>query len=456
MFVPQLPILMHVPDGYLSPLTCGALYAVAIPFWLIASNQVRRVIGGRTVPLLAIFAAFTFAIMMFNVPVPGGTTAHGVGGTLVAIVLGPWAAVISTSVALIIQALFFGDGGITAIGANCFNMGVVLPMSGYFVYRIIAGNGDMLSQRRVIAAAIGSYVGITIAALLVGLELGLQPHIASTNGVPDYSPYDFSAAIPSMLLAHIVGASFVEAAITALAIAYLQKSFPEILLRRQSKTADIEARASSVNPWVPALGFLAVSTVVVFIAGMIKGDGAIDQWAGLDWTTVNWGDAGQTVLVSAIVSAVAIPVLYFALRRANSGVRVAAMLFVALMIWVPIGLIAPGGAFGEDESATEAEVQAALDARAQGDTSLFDALPDVNQQCSCVPNNIANVGYSGNTLLAGYEPPWVSDSDPAWKQNVGYQIAGFSGIGFVAIFGLMLFGVARTLMPTAPPDWRTA
>src|SRR4029078_12976692 len=100
------------------------------PFWAIAANRVRRIISGRTAPLLSIFAAFTFALMMFNVPVPGGTTAHGVGGTLTAIVLGPWASVITTSVALVLQALFFGDGGITAIGVNCFNMGVVLPFTG--------------------------------------------------------------------------------------------------------------------------------------------------------------------------------------------------------------------------------------------------------------------------------------------------------------------------------------
>jgi cobalt/nickel transport system permease protein len=447
---------MHVPDGYLSPLTCGVFYALAIPFWALASAQVRKSIGGRTVPLLAIFSAFTFAIMMFNVPVPGGTTAHGVGGTLTAIVLGPWAAVISTSVALIIQALFFGDGGITAIGVNCFNMGVVLPMTGYVTYRIIAGNSDMLSQRRVIAAAIGSYAGITIAALLVGLELGLQPHIASTNGIPDYSPYGFGTAIPSMLVAHAFGASFVEAAVTAMGVAYLQKSFPEILLKRQTRTAEVATHARAVNVWAAAGGFTAVAAVIMFVAGLIKGSGHLDQWAGLDWTTVNWSDAGWTVLVSGIVSVVALPALYVVLRGAGAGLRVAALLFVALMIWVPIGLIAPGGAFGEDQSATRAEVQAALDARAAGDPSLFDALPDVNKECECVPNNIDNVTFANDTLLAGYQPPWVKDTDPAWKQNVGYQVAGFAGIGFVAIVGLAMFGLAKTLMPTAPPDWRTA
>jgi hypothetical protein len=73
-----------------------------------------------------------------------------------------------------------------------------------------------------------------------------------------------------------------------------------------------------------------------------------------------------------------------------------------------------------------------------------------------VPNNINDVGYSGKTLLAGYEPPWVKHTDPAWKQDLGYQVAGFAGIGFVVLIGLGLVGIGRAVMPTPPPDWRTA
>src|SRR2546421_11921776 len=130
---------MHVPDGYLAPAFSLGMGLLTAPSWVIASRRVRNVLSQRTVPLLAIFAAFTFAIMMFNVPVPGGTTAHGVGGTLAAIVLGPAAAVIVVSTALIIQALFFGDGGVLAIFANCLNMGVVLPVVGFYTYKLIAG-----------------------------------------------------------------------------------------------------------------------------------------------------------------------------------------------------------------------------------------------------------------------------------------------------------------------------
>jgi hypothetical protein len=118
--------------------------------------------------------------------------------------------------------------------------------------------------------------------------------------------------------------------------------------------------------------------------------------------------------------------------------------------------IAPGGASGEDESASPAEVSAALEARAQGDSSLFDALPDVNQECECVPNKIRDIGFAGDTFFADYQPPWVNDSDPAWKQNIGYQIAGLAGIGLLAVLGLGIWQFARWLMPTAPPDWRSA
>jgi cobalt/nickel transport system permease protein len=448
---------MHVPDGYLSPATCGVMYAAAVPFWAVAVARVKKFIGGRTVPLLAIFSAFTFTVMMFNVPVPGGTTAHGVGGTFTAIVLGPWAAVLTTSVALIIQALFFGDGGITAIGANCFNMGVLLPFTGYFVYRLVAGRSAKLSQRRIVAAAAGSYIGITVAAVAVGIELGIQPHLWSHNGVPDYSPYGFSTAIPAMLISHMLGASFVEAAVTALGFAYLQRAYPEIIMRRRdgAPTGDDEARGSRLNPGLVGAGLAASLLLIVFFGELIRSGGDITSWAGLDWSTVNWTDAWQTALVSAIVSVVLLPVLWMLLRGYRAW-RTPALIFIGLLIWVPIGLIAPGTAFGEDESVTPAELQAALNARANGDSSLYEALPDVNRECDCVPNNMHDVTFASNTPLAGYEPPWVHPDDPAWQQNIGYQVAGLGGLALVGIIAFALFALVRWLLPQAPPDWRTA
>lgn len=446
---------MHIPDGYLSPATYGAMYVAATPFWAVAVARVRNVLRGRTVPLLSVFSALTFAVMMFNVPVPGGTTAHATGATLTAVVLGPWAAVISTSVALVIQALFFGDGGITAIGANCFNMAVALPITGFVTYRLIAGNSDVLSQRRVVAAAIGSYLGITVAALLTGIELGIQPHFWSSNGVPDYSPYGLSTAIPSMLVSHVFGASFVEAAVTALGVAYLQKSFPELLPGGREQIGEAVQSVRRINSWIVAGGLTGAALPILFLAGLAKGSWNLSQWAGLDWASVSWKDAGQTVLVSALVSAIVLPLLIVVLRG-RPGLRAVVTVFVALMIWAPVGLIAPAGAFAEDASVTQEELDAALQARAQGDPSLFDALPDVNKECECVPTHMNDVTFAGSTVLAGYEPPWVKSTDPAWKQNLGYQVAGFAGIVVLAAIGFGLFQFARWLVPEAPPDWRTA
>jgi cobalt/nickel transport system permease protein len=221
---------VHIPDGYLSPETAAAMYAASVPFWYMASRRVKRVLTSKMVPLLSIFAAFSFTIMMFNVPVPGGTTAHAVGGTLMAIVLGPWTAVVGVSVALAIQAIFFGDGGITAFGANAFNMAIALPMVGYGAYRLISARAAVNSPRRVWAAAIGSYVGITVAALLVGIELGIQPLFWSLpNGQALYSPYPIQQAVPAMLIAHMAGASIVEALLTGLGVAYLQRARSELL-----------------------------------------------------------------------------------------------------------------------------------------------------------------------------------------------------------------------------------
>jgi cobalt/nickel transport system permease protein len=147
-------MFMHIPDGYLSPQTYVPFYAAVIPFLAVAARRVRKTFRSRDVPLLAMGAAFSFVIMMSNVPIPGGTTGHAVGGIIVAILLGPWAASIAVSIALIIQALMFGDGGMTAIGANVFNMAIVIPFVGYYTYKLIAGASEITSSRRWVAGAL--------------------------------------------------------------------------------------------------------------------------------------------------------------------------------------------------------------------------------------------------------------------------------------------------------------
>src|SRR5271169_4613930 len=159
-------VCMHIPDGYLSPSTCATLYAGAIAGWYAALKRLKRSLLNRVVPLISVFAAFAFVVMMFNLPLPGGTTGHAVGVTIAAIVLGPSGAILAISIALAIQALFFGDGGITTLGANCFNMAIVGSLVAYGSYRLIAAGSSIASRRRIAAAAIAGYLAINAAACI--------------------------------------------------------------------------------------------------------------------------------------------------------------------------------------------------------------------------------------------------------------------------------------------------
>jgi len=214
---------VHIPDGYLGPQTYAVLDAAIIPLWALAGSKVKKTLRTKQVPMLALGAAFSFAIMMFNVPVIGGSTGHAVGGTLIAILLGPWAAAIAVSIALVVQALVFGDGGITAIGANCINMAIVMPFVGFYVYRLVAG--DVPSPaRRTVAAGIGSYFGMVAAAIAAGIEFGIQPMIAHTAaGQALYAPYPLSVAVPAMALEHLLFFGPLEAVVTMGIVTVLAK-----------------------------------------------------------------------------------------------------------------------------------------------------------------------------------------------------------------------------------------
>jgi len=210
---------MHIPDGYLGPQTCIALFLVMLPVWYVALRKVSKQLGNREAPMLALLSAVSFLVMMFNWPVPDGTTAHMVGGTLFAVILGPWAAVIGITIALVIQAFFFGDGGITALGANCFNMAVVIPFVGYAIYRVLEKPAG-----KVIASGIAAYIAINVAAVVAGFEFGIQPFIAQ-----GYCPYPYTISIPAMAFAHLTTAGPVAAVVTALVVGYLERSRPDLL-----------------------------------------------------------------------------------------------------------------------------------------------------------------------------------------------------------------------------------
>jgi cobalt/nickel transport system permease protein len=327
-------------------------YAAAIPTWVAASRKVTAVVKTRNVPLLAMFSAISFLIMMFNVPIPDGTTAHAVGAVIIAIVLGPWAAVIAVSVALLFQALLFGDGGVLAFGANVLNMAIIMPFVGLLVYRLIAGKAPLTSRRRVVAAAIAGYVGINAAAQAAAIEFGIQPELFHTaSGAPLYSPYHLSQTIPAMAIPHLTIAGAVEAILTAGVFAYLAR-------------ADVR-RLVPNHPGVP-----------------VSADGAVP--------------AAPSLL---------------------SPGRVAVGFIAVMVLLTPLGLLAPGGAFGED---------------AAHDLKLRDL------GLSAVPEGLSRYNeFWSHTVLGGYG---FSDGQNA---NVGYWLSAIVGIVVVGL-AIFLIGKAAT------------
>lgn len=251
---------MHIPDNYLSPSTCAVMGAAMIPVWSLAVKKVKEEVTKVKIPLLGIGAAFSFLLMMFNIPLLGGTTGHAVGGTLLAILLGPYAACISVTTALLVQALLFGDGGILAFGANCFNMAFVLPFLGYYIYKFIKDRAKT-EKGETIGIVLGSYAGINFAALCAAIEFGIQPLLfKNAAGQPLYCPYPLSVSIPAMVGSHLLVAGVVEAVFTAAIFAFIKKVSPGTIYEgAKQKTKAIYGLIITLICLTP-LGLLATGT----------------------------------------------------------------------------------------------------------------------------------------------------------------------------------------------------
>ncbi|MBK7408280.1 MAG: cobalt transporter CbiM [Saprospirales bacterium] len=219
---------MHIPDGYLSPQTYLPLFGAFVAVAAVAVKKVKEKFDRKMVPFLGMAASFSFLIMMFNIPIPGGTTGHAVGAAIIALLLGPWVAFIAVSVALIIQALVFGDGGITAIGANCINMAFFMPFTAWYAFKWIRGRS--VSPARIgVAVFLAAYLSLNVAALVTGIEFGIQPILASgPEGHPLYAPYPLDIAVPAMAIQHLLFFGFIEAIVTLLIFRYFEKNFPDV------------------------------------------------------------------------------------------------------------------------------------------------------------------------------------------------------------------------------------
>jgi cobalt/nickel transport system permease protein len=319
---------MHIPDGYLSPSTCAGFYAAAAPFWYVALRRVKAALATRAIPLLSVFAAFSFLIMMFNLPLPGGTTGHAVGMAIATIVLGPAMSILAISIALLVQALFFGDGGITAFGANCFNMAIVGSLTAFCVYRLVAWKAEIASIRRVVAAGLAGYAAINLAALCAAIEFGIQPMLFhDASGAPLYAPYPLTISIPAMMLGHLTFAGLAEAIVSAGVVGYLQRASPEIL---QSAISDTKP---AKNLWVGLALLAALTPLGILAAGGAWGEWKVESFplqvpAGL----ARWSSVWKAPLADYAPGFIHDPRLAYFF---SAAIGVALIVFVTLLVkWI--------------------------------------------------------------------------------------------------------------------------
>lgn len=219
----NLPFLLHAPDGFFSTPVALGMWAATIAVLAISLRKAGEDLDERAVPLMGVMAAFIFAAQMFNFQIPGGTSGHLLGGVLAGVLLGPWAGTIVMACVVGVQGLVFQDGGLVAMGANIFNMGIVGTLGGYALYRTIAAALGGELKGRLPAAAIAAWVSVEAAAILVAFQLALSDTTS------------LATALVAMAGWHaLIGIG--EAFITVAAISFIAASRADLLHLRDLRT----------------------------------------------------------------------------------------------------------------------------------------------------------------------------------------------------------------------------
>ncbi len=212
---------MHIPDGFIPLWQCGIYYIILFIALYFSLNWARKNLDEKMVPLMAVLAAGIFAIMSLNIPIPWGTSGHMVGGALVAIIFcAPEAAVIIFTLVLLVQMLFFGDGGITALGANVLNMGIIGGVVGLYSFKALRK-----PIGKVPAIFIAAWLSIFLAAEMVAVELWLA------------GTFPLGAGLLLMGLYHAV-IGVIEGILTVVVILALEKTRPDLLAWNRIKKMD--------------------------------------------------------------------------------------------------------------------------------------------------------------------------------------------------------------------------
>lgn len=218
--LPFNPFLgLHIPDGFLSLPVSVFTWVIAIVLIAMSLSRVQAQYQEKAVPLMGVCAAFIFAAQMINFPIPGGTSGHLLGGTLAGVLLGPWAGSLVMVAVFIVQAVLFQDGGLTVLGANITNMGLVGTFLGFYLYKAIRFSLGRDSQRGILTGtAIAAWTSVFVASLLTAVQLALS------GTVP------LNVAIPAMSFWHVM-IGIGEALITVAAVAYILRTRPDLIYR---------------------------------------------------------------------------------------------------------------------------------------------------------------------------------------------------------------------------------
>jgi cobalt/nickel transport system permease protein len=210
---------LHIPDGFLGPKTWIGLSIISGGMLFLALKRFKTFDLEHRVPLIGVTAAFIFAAQMLNFPVAGGTSGHFMGGVLACVLVGPWTGLIVMSLVLIVQCLIFQDGGLTALGANIFNMGLIGSVGGFYIYfsfRLLFW-GD---RTRPVAYVLAAWCSLMLAAAFCALELSVSGTV------------DLSVGLPTMLGVHaVIGIG--EGLITSAVLMALWRIRPEIMNMRK-------------------------------------------------------------------------------------------------------------------------------------------------------------------------------------------------------------------------------
>ncbi len=218
---------MHIPDGFINGATSAGFGVVAAGGVGAAVRQTGRYLNERQVPLAGLVAAFVFAAQMFNFPVTAGMSGHLLGGVLAAVLVGPWAGLLVMSVVLVVQGLFFADGGLTALGLTIVNMGLIGAVGGYYLYRGILHVLPKKSRSVTVAAGIAAFLSVPLAAA------GFVAQFA-VGGTADVS---LSAVATAMIGTHIL-IGIGEGILTALIVGAVMASRPDLVYGAPAYTGD--------------------------------------------------------------------------------------------------------------------------------------------------------------------------------------------------------------------------